>query len=215
VATRIYVGNLPYSADNQQLIDLFSAYGEVVEATVVTDRDTGQSKGFGFVQMASDDAAHQAISSLNGTMLGNRTIRVNEAQPRTERSSGGRGGYGGGGGGYGGGGGGGYGGGGDRGGRGGDRGGYGGDRGGYGGDRGYGSGRGGYGNDRGGYSSFSDRGGSRERPRRDDEGRGYSSPRFGGYTPPTSGFEQSEPDTSYYRHQQGRERERSRRERDF
>src|SRR5258706_5322184 len=62
--------------------------------------------------MASDDAAHQAISSLNGTMLGNRTIRVNEAQPRTERSSGGRGGYGGGGGGYGGGGGGGYGGGG-------------------------------------------------------------------------------------------------------
>jgi cold-inducible RNA-binding protein len=192
VATRIYVGNLPYSADNQQLIDLFSAYGEVVEATVVTDRDTGQSKGFGFVQMASDDAAHQAISSLNGTMLGNRTIRVNEAQPRTERSSGGRGGYGGGGGGYGGG---------------------GGDRGG--GYRGYGSGRGGYGNDRGGYSSFSDRSGSRERPRRDDEGRGYSSPRFGGYTPPTSGFEQSEPDTSYYRHQQGRERERSRRERDF
>jgi len=185
VATRIYVGNLPYSADNQQLIDLFSAYGEVVEATVVTDRDTGQSKGFGFVQMASDDAAHQAISSLNGTMLGNRTIRVNEAQPRTERSSGGRGGYGGG------------------------------DRGGYGGDRGYGSSRGGYGNDRGGYSSFSDHGGSRERPRRDDEGHGYSSPRFGGYTPPTSGFEQTAPDTSYYRHQQGRERDRSRRERDF
>jgi len=214
VATRIYVGNLPYSADNQQLIDLFSAYGEVVEATVVTDRDTGQSKGFGFVQMASDDAAHQAISSLNGTMLGNRTIRVNEAQPRTERSSGGRGGYGGGGGGYGGGGGG-YGGGGGGyggGGRGGDR---GGDRGGYGGDRGYGSSRGGYGNDRGGYSSFSDHGGSRERPRRDDEGHGYSSPRFGGYTPPTSGFEQTAPDTSYYRHQQGRERDRSRRERDF
>lgn len=91
MATRIYVGNLPYSADNQQLTDLFGAFGEVVEASVVMDRDTGQSKGFGFVQMATDDAARNAIQSLNGTMLGNRTIRVNEAQPRPERGSGGGG----------------------------------------------------------------------------------------------------------------------------
>jgi RNA recognition motif-containing protein len=144
VATRIYVGNLPYNTNDQQLAQLFSAFGEVVEATVVIDRATNQSKGFGFVQMADDDAARNAIASLNGTMLGNRTIRVNEAQPRTEGSRGprgggggygggyGGGGYGGGGGGYGGGDyGGGYGGGGggrSGGGRGGSRGGYGGDR---------------------------------------------------------------------------------------
>ena len=122
MATRIYVGNLPYSADDQQLAQLFGAFGEVVEATVVIDRGTNQSKGFGFVQMANDDDARNAIAGLNGTMLGNRTIRVNEAQPRPERGSGSRGGYGGGG--YGG-----------------DRS-YSSDRGGY--DRGY-SDRGGYG----------------------------------------------------------------------
>jgi RNA recognition motif-containing protein len=106
VATRIYVGNLPYTADSQQLSQLFSVFGDVVEATVVTDRETGQSKGFGFVQMATDEAASNAIAGLNGTMLGNRTIRVNEAQARPERGPrGGGGGYGGGGrdrGGYGG-----------------------------------------------------------------------------------------------------------------
>jgi RNA recognition motif-containing protein len=146
VATRIYVGNLPYNTNDQQLAQLFSAFGEVVEATVVIDRATNQSKGFGFVQMADDDAARNAIASLNGTMLGNRTIRVNEAQPRTEGSRGPRGGGGGYGGGYGGGGygggGGGYGGGdyggGDGGGGGGrSGGGRGGSRGGYGGDRDY------------------------------------------------------------------------------
>ncbi len=148
MATRIYVGNLPYNTNDQQLAQLFSAFGEVVEATVVIDRATNQSKGFGFVQMADDDAARNAIASLNGTMLGNRTIRVNEAQPRTEGSRGPRGGgYGGGGGGYGGGGygggggdyGGGYGGGSYGGGGGGGRsgGGRGGSRGGYGGDRDY------------------------------------------------------------------------------
>jgi RNA recognition motif-containing protein len=115
VATRIYVGNLPYSADDQQLQQLFSAFGDVVEASVVMDRGTGQSKGFGFVEMANDEDAHKAIAALNGTMLGNRTIRVNEAQPRPERGSRG-GGYGGGGYGGGGYGGGGYGGGSDRGG---------------------------------------------------------------------------------------------------
>ncbi len=106
MATRIYVGNLPYTTDDQQLVELFGVFGEVQEAAVVIDRETGRSKGFGFVQMADDTAAHNAIAGLNGTMVGNRTIRVNEAQPRTERSAGSRyggGGYGGGG--YGGGGG--------------------------------------------------------------------------------------------------------------
>lgn len=91
MATRIYVGNLPYSTDNEQLVQIFSAFGEVVEATVVIDRDSGRSKGFGFVQMSDDAAARNAIASLNGTMLDNRTIRVNEAQPRPERSGGGYG----------------------------------------------------------------------------------------------------------------------------
>jgi cold-inducible RNA-binding protein len=90
MATRIYVGNLPYTADNEQLTQLFSEFGDVVEASVVMDRDSGRSKGFGFVQLSSDDAARKAIAALNGTMLGNRAIRVNEAQPRPERSSGSR-----------------------------------------------------------------------------------------------------------------------------
>ncbi len=155
MATRIYVGNLPYSADDQQLAQLFSAFGDVVEATIVMDRATGQSKGFGFVEMANDEDARKAIAALNGTMMGNRTIRVNEAQPRPERGSRG-GGYGGGG--YGGGG---YGGGGYGGGRGGGGGGY--DRGGG----GYGGGSyGGGGYDRGGSGGYS--GG-----RRRDYGGGY------------------------------------------
>src|SRR5262249_36491681 len=156
----IYVGNLPYNTSDQELAQLFSAFGEVVEATVVIDRSTNQSKGFGFVQMADDEAARNAIASLNGTMLGNRTIRVNEAQPRSEgpRSCGGCGGgrgYGGGSGS-----GGGYGSGGDYG----SGGGYGSgrrDRGGYGGG---GYDRGGY--DRGGY----DRGGFGGGARRDRDG---------------------------------------------
>ena len=145
MATRIYVGNLPYTTDNQQLAQLFGAFGEVLDAAVIMDRATGQSKGFGFVEMADDAQAQSAIQALNGTMLGNRTIRVNEAQPRAERGGGyGGGGYGGGG--YGGGG---YGGG--RGDRGGDRGGYG-SRGG--GGYGGGHGRGGY-DDNGGYDAGS------------------------------------------------------------
>lgn len=86
MATRIYVGNLPYSATNEQLTNLFSAFGEVSEATIITDRDTGQAKGFGFVQMAQDDAARTAIAQLDGTTLDNRAIRVNEAQARTARN---------------------------------------------------------------------------------------------------------------------------------
>jgi cold-inducible RNA-binding protein len=88
MATRLYVGNLPYSADEQQLRQMFAAFGDVVEVRVVTDRDSGQSKGFAFVEMSSDEAAANAIAGLNGTQLGDRTLTVNEAKPRPERSSG-------------------------------------------------------------------------------------------------------------------------------
>ena len=96
MGTRIYVGNLPYSTDDAQLHQLFSAYGSVVDARVITDRTTGQSKGFGFVEMSTEDEARAAIAALNGTMMGNRPLRIDEA---AERPSGGRsgGGYGGGG----------------------------------------------------------------------------------------------------------------------
>jgi RNA recognition motif-containing protein len=93
VGTRIYVGNLPYSADNAQLTQMFSAYGDVVDIRVITDRDTGQSKGFAFVEMSTAESARQAIAGLNGTMLDNRALRLDEA---SERSSGNRGGNGGG-----------------------------------------------------------------------------------------------------------------------
>lgn len=87
MGTRIYVGNLPYSADNAQLSQMFSAYGDVVEVRVITDRDSGQSKGFAFVEMGTEEAARQAIAELNGTMLDNRALRLDEA---SERPSGGR-----------------------------------------------------------------------------------------------------------------------------
>jgi RNA recognition motif-containing protein len=103
---KLYVGNLPYSATEQVLHDTFSACGTVDSATTITDRDTGQSKGFGFVEMSSDSEAQKAIQELNGTSLDGREIKVNEAKPKAPRSGGGggRGGYGGGGGGGGGGG---------------------------------------------------------------------------------------------------------------
>jgi cold-inducible RNA-binding protein len=90
MSTRIYVGNLPYSATNEQLAQLFTQYGEVSEATIVMDRDSGRSKGFGFVQMEDDAAARAAIDALNGTTLDDRTIRVSDAQARPDRSDGGR-----------------------------------------------------------------------------------------------------------------------------
>jgi len=104
----IYVGNLPYSADDGQLNTMFSEYGTVDSARVIMDRDSGRSKGFGFVEMSSDTDAQAAIEALNGQDLDGRPLTVNEARPRAERGSrGGGGGYGGGGGGggYGGGGG--------------------------------------------------------------------------------------------------------------
>ncbi len=88
MSTRIYVGNLPYSATNEQLTHLFAPFGDVTEATVVLDRDSGRSKGFGFVEMTDSAAARKAISELNGTVLDDRTIRVSEAQARADRSGG-------------------------------------------------------------------------------------------------------------------------------
>lgn len=85
VGTRIYVGNLPYSTTSEQLQQMFSQYGDVVDARVITDRSTGQSKGFGFVEMSTEAAAGEAIAQLNGTLLGERTLRVNEAEARPER----------------------------------------------------------------------------------------------------------------------------------
>jgi RNA recognition motif-containing protein len=134
---KLYVGNLSYSVDSSELEQLFAAHGQVVSAQIINDRDTGRSKGFGFVEMASDDEATAAITALNGQQHNGRALTVNEARPREDRGP--RGGGGGGGG---------YGGGGGGGGRGGYGGGGGGGRGGYGGGGG-GGGRGG--RERGGY----------------------------------------------------------------
>jgi RNA recognition motif-containing protein len=79
---RLYVGGLPYQTTEQDLIDLFTQVGQVISAAVITDRNTGRSKGFGFVEMSSDQEARTAIEQLNGTSLGNRTITVNEARER-------------------------------------------------------------------------------------------------------------------------------------
>jgi cold-inducible RNA-binding protein len=86
MSVRIYVGNLPLTATEDQLHQVFAAYGALSEVTIIRDRDSGQNKGFGFVQMADDAAARTAIAELNGTMLDDRALRVNEAQARTERT---------------------------------------------------------------------------------------------------------------------------------
>ncbi len=96
MGNRLYVGNLPFSTTNDTLRDLFSAHGEVTDVHVVTDRETGRSRGFGFVTMGTDDAAQRAIEATNGTMLDGRALRVNEAEERAPRGP--RGGGGGGGG---------------------------------------------------------------------------------------------------------------------
>jgi len=97
VAKRIYVGGLPYSATDSELESLFSASGTVTSVSIVTDRYTGQAKGFGFVEMSTDAEATAAINSLNGTMMGGRSLTINEAKPREERprNGSGGGGYGG------------------------------------------------------------------------------------------------------------------------
>jgi hypothetical protein len=154
VGNKLYVGNLAYSVRDQDLQDAFSQFGAVSSAKVMMDRDTGRSKGFGFVEMGTDPEAQAAVNGMNGQSLAGRAIVVNEARPREERPSGFRSPYGGGGsgGGAGGGagGGGGYGGGGGGGRREGGGGGYGG--GGGGGGRSGGGGGGGYGGGGGGRS---------------------------------------------------------------
>src|SRR6188508_2080783 len=127
---KLYVGNLSYQVDSSELEQLFGAHGTVVSAQIINDRDTGRSKGFGFVEMGTDEEAQAAIAALNGQQHGGRALTVNEARPK---EGGGGGGGRGGGGGYGGGGG-------------------GGGRGGYGGG-GYGGGGGGRG-ERGGRDRY-------------------------------------------------------------
>jgi RNA recognition motif-containing protein len=146
MGTRLYVGNLSFQTDENALTAAFGADGrQVVSVKIMVDRDTGRSRGFGFVEMASDQDAQAAIQAMNGTDLDGRKLRVNEAEPRPQGGGGGggRGGYGGGG------------------------------RGGYGGG-GSGGGRGGYGGGSGGGSRSGYGGGGREgggyRPRRDDGG---------------------------------------------
>ena len=153
MGNKLYVGNLAYSVRDDSLQQAFSQFGTVNSAKVMMDRDTGRSKGFGFVEMGSDAEAQSAINGMNGQALEGRAVVVNEARPREERPGGyGGGGGGGGRGGYGGGGGGGgYGGGGG----GGGRSPYGGGGGGGGGRSPYGSG----GGSRGGYGSGSGSGG--------------------------------------------------------
>jgi RNA recognition motif-containing protein len=163
MGNKLYVGNLAYGVRDEELQQAFAPFGTVTSAKVMMDRDTGRSKGFGFVEMGSDAEAQAAINGMNGQALEGRAIVVNEARPREERPGGfgggggrsGGGGFGGGGGGYGGGGGGtrsgggGYGGGGGGGRSGG--GGYGGGGGSRSGGGGYGGGSGGGGGSRGGY----------------------------------------------------------------
>lgn len=153
----LYVGNLPFGTTNEDLLEAFGQFGTVVKAQIIMDRETGRSRGFGFVQMSNDADCDPAIDALNGQDCNGRPLVVNEARERAPRTGGG------GGGGYGGGGGGGYGGGGGGGG------GYGGGRGGYGG--GGGGGGGGYG---GGGSRSGGGGGGR------DGGGGYGGGGRGG-----------------------------------
>ena len=105
MGNRLYVGNLSFQATSESLRDAFASYGEVTEVHIVQDRETGQSRGFAFVTMGNGDAAQKAISSMNGTVLDGRPLRVNEAEERRPGGGGGGGGrsFGGGGGGGGGG----------------------------------------------------------------------------------------------------------------
>ena len=137
MGNKLYVGNLAYSVRDEELHQAFSAFGTVTSAKVMMDRETGRSKGFGFVEMATDAEAQAAINGMNGQSLSGRAVVVNEARPREERPGGFRSPYGGGGGG-------GAGGGGGRGGYGGGGGGGGGGRGGYGSGGGGGGGGGGF-----------------------------------------------------------------------
>lgn len=97
MSNKLYCGNLSYNVRSAQLEELFAEFGEVVSAQVIEDRETGRSKGFGFVEMGNSEAAQAAIDGLNGRDHDGRNLQVNEARPREQRSGGGGGGYGGGG----------------------------------------------------------------------------------------------------------------------
>ena len=88
----IFVGNLSFNTNEDELRQAFEAYGQVDRVSIMTDRDTGRSRGFGFVEMASSEDGEKAIAALNGAQIGGRTINVNEARPKTERVGGGGGG---------------------------------------------------------------------------------------------------------------------------
>ena len=88
----IFVGNLSFNTNEEELRQLFEPHGQVDRVSIMTDRDTGRSRGFGFVEMASNEDGEKAITALNGTQVGGRTINVNEARPKTERAGGGGGG---------------------------------------------------------------------------------------------------------------------------
>ncbi|GER87817.1 hypothetical protein KDW_19790 [Dictyobacter vulcani] len=90
---KLYVGKLPYRTTDQDLNDLFGQYGQVLSATIIMDRETGRSKGFGFVEMSNDEEAQSAMSQLNNSSLEGRTIIVNEAQEKRDNRGGGGGGY--------------------------------------------------------------------------------------------------------------------------
>lgn len=96
MAKKLYVGNLSYNMDSASLGELFAPHGTVQSAQIITDRDTGRSKGFGFVEMGSEGEMHTAMSAMSGREIDGRTLTVNEAKPREPRTGGG-GGYGGGG----------------------------------------------------------------------------------------------------------------------
>ena len=85
---KIYVGNMPYSTSSEELQELFSRHGSVSDANVIMDRETGRSKGFGFVEMPNDAEAKEAIDALNSSQLSGRTLRVSEARPRPDRRGG-------------------------------------------------------------------------------------------------------------------------------
>jgi RNA recognition motif-containing protein len=123
MSKKLFVGNLSFQATEEEISSAFSRFGTVASVRIITDRATGRSKGFGFVEMASDEEASAAVGGMNGQSLGGRPLTVSEARPQEDRPRGGGGGFGGGGGG-------------GRGGFGGGRGGGGGGRGGFGGGRG-------------------------------------------------------------------------------
>ena len=85
MGNKLYVGSLPYSTTEQQLTDMFAEHGAVQSAKVISDRYTGQSRGFGFVEMATEEEAQKAITALNGAAMGGRTLVVNEARPQEKR----------------------------------------------------------------------------------------------------------------------------------